>query len=106
MGRDAVRGHLDLLLMAVLRSGPQHGYSMVNALREQSGGMFDLAEGTVYPALHRLERSGWVRSRWTTVDQRRRRVYQLTATGAACLADERSRWQRFAGAVQAVLAMP
>ena len=106
MGRDAVRGHLDLLLMAVLRAGPQHGYSIVSTLREQSGGAFDLAEGTVYPALHRLERAGWVRSRWTVVDQRRRRVYQLTPTGAICLADERTRWQQFAGAVHAVLATP
>ena len=73
-------------------------------VRRTVQGAFDLAEGTVYPALHRLEGLGWVRSRWTIVDQRRRRVYQLTATGAACLADERTRWQQFAGAVQAVLA--
>lgn len=77
-----VRGHLDLLLLAVLaETGPVHGYGLINALRERSKGAFDLPEGTIYPALHKLEREGLIASRWDDGSARRRRVYVLTSDG-------------------------
>jgi len=97
------KGHLDLLLLAVLRSGPAHGYAVIAALRDQSGGAFDLREGTVYPALHRLERLGLVASGWTDGPGRRRRVYELSGKGAAALQTGREEWGRFSTSVQAVL---
>jgi DNA-binding PadR family transcriptional regulator len=98
------KGQLDLLLLAVLRSGPAHGYAVISALRDQSGGAFDLPEGTVYPALHKLERQGVVASRWTEGSgRRRRRVYELTGTGVAALGERRTEWTHFTSAVEAVL---
>jgi DNA-binding PadR family transcriptional regulator len=98
-----LRGHLDLLLLATLaRTGPAHGYALIAALREGSAGTFDLPEGTVYPALHRLERGGQVTSRWSDEGARRRRVYELTATGKAALAAKRREWRSFARAVELV----
>lgn len=97
------KGHLDLLLLSVLRSGPAHGYAVIAALRDQSDGAFDLQEGTVYPALHRLERQGLVASGWTDGVGRRRRVYELTGNGAAALAARREEWRRFSMSVQAVV---
>lgn len=77
-----VRGHLDLLVLAVLAdTGPVHGYGLISALRARSDGAFDLPEGTVYPALHRMEKDGLVVSRWDHASARRRRVYALTPDG-------------------------
>lgn len=98
-----LKGHLDALLLAVLEDGPRHGYAVIEALREGSDGAFDLPTGTVYPALHRLERTGLVRSRWDVVGGRRRRTYDLTAVGCQALGDERATWARFATAVSALL---
>ena len=81
MSQDMMRGHLDGLVLAVLATGPSHGYGLIEALRDRSGGVFDLPEGSVYPALHRLERAGLVASGWSEVGGRRRRVYCLTAAG-------------------------
>ena len=82
-----LRGHLDLLLLATLRDdGPAHGYAIIASLRERSLGAFDLPEGTVYPALYRLERDGLVDSEWDASAARRRRVYSLTPAGASVLA--------------------
>lgn len=103
LGMD-LRGHLDLLLLATLRrTGPAHGYALITTLRETSDGAFDLPEGTVYPALHRLERDGAVSSRWSTDSARRRRVYELTPDGEKALAVKRTEWQRFAGGVASIL---
>ncbi len=99
-----VRGHLDLLVLAVLSGGPRHGYALITDLRSRSRGVFDLPEGTVYPALHKLEAAGLVASDWTVVDGRRRRLYALTAAGTAALLDQREEWGRFADGVTAVLA--
>src|SRR5204863_6793945 len=74
-------GHLDVLLLAALSDGPRHGYAVKEALREGSGGRFDLPTGTVYPALHRLEAAGLIAGSWSVVDGRRRRSYRLTAAG-------------------------
>lgn len=98
-----VRDHLDGLLLAVLAAGPAHGYAVIEELRRRSGKAFDLPEGTVYPALHRLEHAGLVASRWATAGGRRRRIYRLTRKGRGALTKERRNWAGFAKAVEAVL---
>ena len=103
MSATDLRGQIDLLLLSVLVAEPAHGYRVIERLREQSEGAFDLTEGTVYPALHRLERSGLLGSSWQEAEGRRRRVYALTADGEAALAAERSEWKRFAGGIGQVL---
>jgi DNA-binding PadR family transcriptional regulator len=104
MGPEALKGHLDALLLAVVAAEPAHGYRILEDLKRRSGGSFDLPEGTVYPALHRLERGGLVASRWTLSSGRRRRVYRITRRGRSALARQRHEWEQFAGAVEAVLA--
>ena len=101
---DEPKGHVDLLLLAMLEDGDAHGYGLVEALRERSSGAFELAEGTAYPALYRLERRRLVASSWETVGGRRRRVYRLTRSGHAELARQRTDWRAFSQAVEAVLA--
>jgi PadR family transcriptional regulator PadR len=103
MGSGEPRGQLDLLLLSVLADAPAHGYLVIERLRERSEGAFDLAEGTVYPALHRLERSGLLRSSWSDDAPRRRRVYALTGGGHTALEGHRRDWNAFAGAVRAVV---
>ena len=98
-----MKGHVDFLLLATLREGPLHGYGVVEKLRGTSEGAFDLAEGTVYPALYRLEAGGLLSSRWTTAAGRRRRVYRLTRRGRGELAKGRDEWKAFAHAVEAVV---
>jgi PadR family transcriptional regulator, regulatory protein PadR len=104
MAGEAIKGHLDALLLAVVADGPVHGYAAVERLRDRSGGRFDLPEGTVYPALHRLEADGLLQSRWTVVGGRRRRQYELTKRGRAELGERSDEWRRFAAAVEHVLA--
>jgi DNA-binding PadR family transcriptional regulator len=103
---DQLRGHLEPLVLATLEAGPAHGYAIIEALRERSGGMLDLPEGTVYPALHRLERSGSVTSRRATVEGRQRRVYYLSTKGRRALARSRADWITFTGAVTRILGAP
>lgn len=103
MNKERLKGHLDLLLLSVLSAGPAHGYAIITALRARSEGTFDLPEGTVYPALHRLEGAGLLSSSWSEGEGRKRRVYALTGKGETVLAAERTEWKRFAGGVQAVL---
>ena len=98
-----LHGHLDLLALAVLADGPAHGYAVIEELRRRSAGTFDLPEGTVYPALHRLEAAGFLTSRWEAGRGRRRRVYRLTRRGRSRLERGRSDWSAFAGAVAAVV---
>jgi DNA-binding PadR family transcriptional regulator len=100
---QALKGHLDVLLLATLEDGPRHGYAVKEALREGSGGRFDLPTGTIYPALHRLERASLITGSWSVVEGRRRRSYQLTAKGQRRLATERGNWREFATAVTALL---
>jgi PadR family transcriptional regulator, regulatory protein PadR len=103
MRREQLKGHLDLLLLSVLADGPAHGYAVRAALRERSGEELTLPEGTVYPALHRLEAAGLLQSHWADQTGRRRRLYELTAKGAAALADLQGEWRRFSSGVQAVV---
>jgi PadR family transcriptional regulator, regulatory protein PadR len=102
MSGEALKGHLDLLLLAVLQPRPAHGYAIIEELRQRSGGAFDLPEGTIYPALHRLERAGLLASRWEG-ETRRRRVYELTERGRAALDEQQQDWLRFSQGVDAVL---
>jgi PadR family transcriptional regulator, regulatory protein PadR len=104
MRGDGARGHLDLVLLGALAAGPGHGYAIMSAIKEQSGGVLDLPEGSVYPALHRLEDLGWVASEWKPVAGRRRREYSLTSNGRKALAVEHIDWTRLTGAIDAVLA--
>ena len=100
---QALKGHLDVLLLATLEHGPRHGYAIKEALRENSGGRFDLPTGTVYPALHRLEDAGLIAGTWSVADGRRRRSYRLTPAGRRRLANDRATWRDFATAVTSVL---
>jgi len=104
MKAEALKGHLDGLILAVVAAGPAHGYAVIDALKRRSGGVFDLPEGTIYPALHRLEAERLLASEWETVSGRRRRVYTLTRRGQAALGQRRDEWQVFSEAVDGVLA--
>ncbi|MBA4860354.1 helix-turn-helix transcriptional regulator [Streptomyces sp. PSKA54] len=108
MKADAVRGHLDGLLLAVLEPGPLHGYAIIAAVQRRSGGILELRTGTIYPALNRLERVGLLSSSWQSVGERRRRCYELTDAGRDALAGERTAWSEFTAAIGSVLnpAMP
>jgi PadR family transcriptional regulator, regulatory protein PadR len=104
MRGETIKGHLDLLLLAVLDDAPLHGYAVIEQLRLRSADAFDLPEGTVYPALHRLERQRLVRSKWEVGETaRKRRLYSLTPTGRKHLAERREQWVGFARAVKSVV---
>ena len=103
MKPEALKGHLDALILASLEAEPAHGYAIIQRLRLRSNEVFSLPEGTVYPALHRLERDGLVESSWTEASGRRRRVYRITRAGRAGLATRRAEWQTFSRAVEVVL---
>jgi PadR family transcriptional regulator PadR len=103
MKADALNGQLEPLILATIAEEPAHGYAIVRRLEQRSGGAFELAEGTVYPALHRLERDGLLSSSWSLEGPRRRRVYRLTRAGRATLGERRREWGRFSKAVETVL---
>jgi PadR family transcriptional regulator PadR len=104
MEGEMLKGHLDMIVLAALSSGPAHGYAIIQEIRRRTGGAFELPEGTIYPALHRLEQAGLLGSEWTTGESgRRRRVYSLTKRGARALADQRAVWQRFRDAIGGLL---
>jgi len=106
MKAEKLKGHLDLLLLSVLSRGPGHGYEVIARLKERSDGAFQLPEGTVYPALHRLEGAGLLASSWDVVAGRRRRIYRLTAAGEAALAEQAAQWRDFSGSMTRVLGAP
>jgi PadR family transcriptional regulator, regulatory protein PadR len=103
MKAERLKGHLDLLLLSVLSRGPGHGYEVITRLKVRSDGMFTLPEGTVYPALHRLESAGLLASSWDVVAGRRRRIYHLTLAGEAALAEQAAQWREFSGSMARVL---
>ena len=103
MRAETLKGHLDGILLAVLEPGPRHGYAIMEALRLRSDGQLDLPTGTLYPALHRLERAGLVEATWSAEGGRRRRVYQLTTAGHRALDTERGTWREFSAAVTSLL---
>lgn len=98
---EALKGHLDLLLLSILANGPAHGYAIIESLRAKSEGVFDLPEGTIYPALHRLENQGLLKSSWSEDSGRRKRVYQLTLKGQKALTSRQDEWLKFSKAVNA-----
>jgi PadR family transcriptional regulator, regulatory protein PadR len=103
---EMLKGHLDGLLLAVLADGSLHGYAVVERLRDRSEGQVDLPSGTIYPALHRLERTGLVTSEWSVERGRRRRTYQLTRAGRRALEEHRQGWRRFTTTVDRILSEP
>jgi DNA-binding PadR family transcriptional regulator len=104
MRGEGTQGHLDLVLLGVLAVGPGHGYAIITTLKQRSDGILDLPEGSVYPALHRLEDMGLVASDWAASGGRRRREYHLTPKGATALRSQRAEWSRLTTAIDAVLA--
>jgi PadR family transcriptional regulator PadR len=100
---EALKGHLDLLLLAILAEGQAHGYAVIETLRKRSGGTFDLPEGTIYPALHRLEKQSLLSSNWTEESGRRKRIYKLTPNGKQALSQRQQEWLKFSQAVNATI---
>ena len=103
MKADALRGHLDALLLAVLDGEPRHGYAIIEVLQERSGGSLAFPTGIVYPVLRWFECAGYVESAWSMVGGRERRTYRLTNAGRKVLVDERSAWREFTQTIGAVL---
>jgi PadR family transcriptional regulator PadR len=103
MKADALRGHLDPMILAVVEHEPLHGYAVTEALLARTGGEVDLPTGTLYPALRRLERAGYLASEWSTVSGRKRRTYRLTSAGQKMLAAEKSEWDTFRSVMDTVL---
>ena len=106
MRAEALKGHLDALLLAALEAGPAHGFAVMAELRRRTGGTVDLESGTLYPALRRLEEADLIVGTWTTGPGRRRREYQLTDRGRAALSNERGVWRDFVATIGAVLEPP
>jgi DNA-binding PadR family transcriptional regulator len=103
MRAEELKGHLDALLLAALESGPRHGYAVIEALRETTGGQLDLPTGTIYPALRRLEHAGLIAGSWSVVGGRKRRNYRLTPAGSRALEGKRAAWRDFAVMMSAAL---
>lgn len=102
---ELLQGTLDLLILQTLIWGAQHGYGISQVIRSQSGDVLQVDTGSLYPALHRLERQKWIRSEWRlTENNQQAKFYQLTAAGRKQLAEERSRWTQMSDAIAAVLA--
>ena len=103
-GSDLFTGTLNILILRTLRENPLHGYAIGKDIRNTSHGVLDVDEGALYPALHRLERQGFLSSEWgRTETKRRAKFYTLTCAGAKHLEVESERWSDFSEAVQAVL---
>jgi transcriptional regulator len=104
---DSLQGALDLLVLKILsRRRGLHGYAIMSAIKEWSDEVLRADEGSLYPALHRMEEAGWIRAEWTAKDKTRRlRVYELTVAGRKRLAAEETRWQAVTSAVNRVLRM-
>jgi transcriptional regulator len=101
---ELLQGTLDLLILQTLQSGPRHGYGISQAIRSTSDDRLQVDTGSLYPALHRLERQRWITASWKTSDNNQRtRVYRLTAAGRKQLVSERSRWAELSDAIAAIL---
>jgi PadR family transcriptional regulator, regulatory protein PadR len=104
---ELLQGTLDMLILQTLQWGDQHGYAIANAIRATSGDLLRVETGSLYPALHRLERQGWVKSEWKQSEAgQRAKYYRLTAAGKKQLASERNRWSRMVDAIAGVLKVP
>jgi PadR family transcriptional regulator PadR len=97
---DLLQGTLDMLILRTLQWGPQHGHGIGLAIRAGTGEILQVKHGSLYPALHRLEKQGWIDPEWRrTENQQRAKYYRLTAAGKRQLASERSRWSQLVGAI-------
>ena len=105
MEGEILKGHLDMIVLAALCASPAHGYAVIEEIRRRSGQAFNLPEGTVYPALHRLEAAGLLSAKWTTAENgRQRKVYALTRRGRNALAERQAVWEQFSDAIAGLLA--
>ena len=101
---DLVQGTLDLLLLKILALEPLHGFAIVQRLKQVSGEILQVSDGSLYPALHKLEQGGWIAAEWKTSDLgRRAKFYSLTPLGRQQLAREAESWQRLSGAINVVV---
>lgn len=104
LDHQLLKGSLDILLLGLLERGPLYGYQIVKEVRTRSEGVLDLKEGTLYPALHRLEKAGLIEGYWEArADGADRRYYRLTARGESAAQEQRATWHRFTAAVDGVL---
>jgi PadR family transcriptional regulator len=104
---ELLQGTLDLIVLQALRWGPRHGYGLVQLIRATSNGVLQVDAGSLYPALHRLERQRFVKAEWTLSDNKQRvRVYKLTAAGQRRLTAERSRWEQLSQAIEGLFVPP
>lgn len=104
---ELLQGTLDLIILQTLRWGPRHGYGIAQMIRASSRNVLQVDTGSLYPALHRLERQGWIAAEWAVSENRQRvREYRLTTSGRKQLAVERSRWEQLSEAIAGVLAPP
>jgi PadR family transcriptional regulator, regulatory protein PadR len=103
--QDSLQGSLDLLVLTILSRRPKlHGYALMTAIRETSGEVLTAEEGSLYPALHRMEEAGWIRAEWVVKENgKRARMYQLTAAGKTQLSTEETRWKTVSSAINRVL---
>jgi len=101
---DLLQGTLDMLILQSLQWGPQHGYGISQALRARSGEVLQVETGSLYPALHRMERQKWIAAEWRQTEQNQRaRFYKITAEGRRQLAANRSRWNTMVAAIASIL---
>src|SRR6267143_3119568 len=101
---ELLQGTLDLLILQTLQWGPQHGYGISVAIRNRSGELLQVDTGSLYPALHRLEKQKWIAAQWRLSENKQRaKFYQLTATGKKQLTKERSKWSQLSDAIAGVL---
>lgn len=101
---EVLQGTLDMLILQTLRWGSQHGYGIGQALRSGSGDVLQVETGSLYPALHRLEKQGWIKSEWRSSEHNQRaKYYQLTAAGKKHLANEHSRWKQMSEAIATLM---
>ena len=101
---DVLQGTLDLLILQTLQWGPQHGHGIGQAIRARSGDLLQVEHGSLYPALHRLRRQGWIEAEWGTTDNHQRaRFYRLSTQGKKQLVDEEARWKLFVKAMTRVM---
>jgi PadR family transcriptional regulator len=101
---DALQGTLDLLVLKTLRLGPQHGYGIAAHIQAVSGDVLRVEEGSLYPALHRMEQAGWIASEWcVTPNRRRARLYRITRLGQRNVDQQEAQWERLTKAVGKVL---
>ena len=103
-GNDVLRGTLDLLILKVVATAPEHGWGIAQQIEQQSKDALQIGQGSLYPALQRLEQKGWIDSDWhATQENRRAKYYRLTATGRRALAAETASWRRYVAAVDLIL---